>query len=398
MSNYLSKIIEHFPVVEFIEMNYPFTDDELLYLRKHNYDLAGISTNANINWNVPLLEKLTKEMNWFGFSANRGVLWDEIAPVFQECLDWNLACHNDTMVWKHEYLEKYAGQIDWDWICYHNLKFTEDLLFDYRDRWDWWRLSNNEYIPWTEQILDHFAHRWDWSTLSHNPSIPFSHKLMKKFSDRWIYSILSMNTKLITNENLPFLKQYADIEYDLLSFYKPDFTEAFIEVHKDLLDWKELSRNEHLPWSLSFIENYKERWHFNELSDIPNLPWTIDFIEQYENLWNWGGENPGVYSSSGGISSNEGIPWSFEFIERYKHRLSWGKLVPDFEESEEGVESYIVKDGLARLTALEWTVEKMAKYARHLNADFIPRNPNYYKAIEKEVGKENVFDLYLALV
>lgn len=391
MSSQLHELTTLFPVADFIALYYPFSEEELLYLAGHNYDFNPISENGNIGWNTSLVEKLKNKICWDIFSMNTGVPWVEIAPAFEKYINWNNASSsNDSFVWKKEYLEKYSAQIDWDWICHYDLKFDDELIFQFRDKWEWWRLSGNKFIQWTEDILENFAHRWDWRVLSYNHSIPFTSQLMKKFSDRWNFELMSMNTRLVSNENLPLLKQFAEIDYSLLSGAKQDFTVRFLEEHENKLDWIELTSNEYLPWSQALIERFKNRLHFAELAGNNKLPWTVDFIEQYEDIWNWNGERAGE-NQVNYLSSNEGIPWSFGFIERYKHRLEWGKMKFDPDDN-----LYVVKPGITSLKSIEWTVEKMIKYSHCFDKKYIYRNPNFYKAIENEAGKKNIFNLYMA--
>lgn len=392
MSAQLHKLTTLFPVAEFIALYYPFSEEELLYLARNNYDFNPISENGNIRWSTSLVEKLKSKICWDTFSMNTGVPWAEIAPVFGKYINWNNASSsNDSFVWKKEYLEKYSAQIDWDWICHYDLGFDDELLFQFRDKWEWWRLSGNKFIHWTEDILENFAHRWDWSTLSYNSSIPFTNHLMKKFNDRWEFGLMSMNTRLVSDKNLPLLKQFAEIDYSLLSGAKQDFTLEFLEEYENKLEWTQLTSSEYLPWSLALIERFKNNWDFPELAGNSKIPWTLDFIEQYEDIWNWDCE--GQHSTQTQcLSSNEGIPWSFDLIERYKNRLVWGKMILNNEDN-----FYDIKPGIASLRCLEWTVEKMVKYASLFDKQYIYRNPNFYKAIENEAGRENVFNLFLAL-
>jgi hypothetical protein len=394
MSDYLHKIVEKLPVEKFIEDYYPFSEEELFYLARHNYCLDRISGNQKIKWDMRLIKKLEKAICWDNLSFNQSINWAEVAPAYAHRIYWEGACNNPNFVWQHDYFEKYGDQIDWDWICHYKLPFSIDFLFKYRENLAWWRLSYNKYIPWGEEILEYFAHRWDWYSLSSNAAIPFTDELIKKFGDRWIYSCMSMNEQLVSDEKLPWLQSFTEIDYECLSWTKKDFTLAFLEEHEKLFDWNYLTTNEYLPWSLQLIERFKDRWQFAQLAENPKIPWTLNFIEQHEDLWNWGGDKPGIFVGSGGISSNEGIPWTFDFIDRYFKRLSWGRLTPDYE-----VENcYFVKYGISSNTGINWTVEKMARYANCFCIDLMYKNSNYYRAIENEVGKNNVFNLYLSLV
>ena len=35
-----------------------------------------------------------------------------------------------------------------------------DLIERFEDRWEWWRLSQNEALPWSPALIERFADRW----------------------------------------------------------------------------------------------------------------------------------------------------------------------------------------------------------------------------------------------
>ncbi|HNJ87171.1 MAG TPA: hypothetical protein PKU92_11355, partial [Agitococcus sp.] len=82
-------------------------------------------------------------------------------------------------------------------------------------------------------------------------------------------------------------------------------------------DWKELSNNEALPWSLELIERFDDKWDWERLSNNEALPWSLELIERFEDKWRWSG---GI---SLDLSYNEAVPWSLELIERFKDKWDW---------------------------------------------------------------------------
>ena len=90
--------------------------------------------------------------------------------------------------------------------------------------------------------------------------------------------------------------------------------EALIEQYQDKWAWRQLSRNEALPWSLALIEQYKVKWDWEKLSENEALPWSLALIEQYKDQWEWGYH---------GLSGNKALPWSLALIEQYKDQWDW---------------------------------------------------------------------------
>lgn len=389
MSKYYLTISNRLPITTLIEKYYSFIPEELFLLAKRKSNFDYISFNHEINWTPELIEKLEKGLDWSVFSVNKSVPWETITPKYESFISWKEVSDNPAFIWKDEYLKKHSDEIDWSDVSRSNAKFTEENLFQFRKFWDWEGLSDNQNIPWSEELLDGFATLLNWSTLSGNPALPFTKQLINKFRDSWNFRLMSSNPKLVSDKFLPLLKSFTSLDYELVSFYKEDFTIVFIEKYADKLDWLELSENEHLPWSEEFFNHFSDRWHFIEMSGNTKIPWSIELIEKYKNEWNWKGEKYGKDGWNLSLSSNEGLPWSFGFIEKYNHKLEWGHLVHNPIE-----DFYEVIDGITCLRKLNWTVEKMAKYASHLHEYFFLNNKNFYTAIENEIGKENIFQLY----
>lgn len=388
----LNHIIKEFPVVKLIERHYRFAADELLKLAERNADFSQISFNYTVNWETQLIKKLEEHLDWYVFSANPGVTWETVAPLYAHKLDWFNAFKNPAFAWKAEYLE-YQGTTDiWHYISIANLPFTDELIEKYKDYWDWNNLSMNDYIPWSEELLERYKDSWNWGYLSWNKSIPFTTALLEKYKNRWDFGSMCMNEKLVTDEWLPVLESYEKLNYDFISYYKKDITLEFLSANEDKLNWYELSANESLPWSSDLLQRFAHRWHYLEMSANDKVPWTEKLIEAHKEEWNWDGEKPANLAAVFPFSTNAGLPWSFDLVERYKDRWYWGKMeyLPE--------ENYTIAcDGITGIKSLEWTLEKMEKYVDRFDMEYILNNPNFYKAIENEVGRENIFKLYMSL-
>lgn len=120
-----------------------------------------------------------------------------------------------------------------------------------------------------------------------------------------------------------------------------------IENHARL-DWKELSGNPSLPWSMELIGLFETRWDWNAISWIianrefiePNelmtlvarhgseLDWNViscgdnlslEVVEQYTDDIDWST-----------LSSNIVFPWSRDFLSKYQDKINWNLLSQNF--------------------------------------------------------------------
>jgi len=55
-----------------------------------------------------------------------------------------------------------------------------ELIDAFKDRWDWYWLSDNAALPWSAELLEPFDDYWDWNWLFHNKVLPWSAKFPKK--------------------------------------------------------------------------------------------------------------------------------------------------------------------------------------------------------------------------
>ena len=389
-----SKLIDDFHVADFISLYYPFTTEELLFLAQNNEgDFDTIFRNEQINWNCDILQRLGKTVIWDLISNNKNVRWHEIIPRFENQIDWEIACWNNAFPWRGEYFDRHADELDWEWLSVLKVPVNGDVLYRHRDNWDWVRLSMNSHINWTVELLDFFAHHIEWGLMSMNENIDFTPEILEKFSDRWDFSLMYNNHKMVSDPYLSLLQSYAPVEYEYLSGSKRDLTIGFIEKNAGLLHWDELSANQYLPWSTRLYQQFESKLNFAELSGNPNIAWTLEFIEKHKKNLNWDGSIHTKYGTMSSLSFNSGLPWSFNLVEKFFVHWEWGKYVLSIED-----DCSIVYDGISRIPELPWTVKEIAKYIDYLHPEYIMRNPNFYKAIEKEVGRENVFNLYRSLV
>jgi hypothetical protein len=142
-----------------------------------------------------------------------------------------------------------------------------------------------------------------------------------------ILEILKKNPDLIGNllwSYYPFKKEQLQLysyccsrsEWRLLSYNSAlPWSLELIEKYKDKWDWEILSKKTNLPWSLELIRKFEDKWHWKYLLYNSDLPWSLELIEQYEDRWDWAS-----------LSCNYFLPWSLKLIEKYKDKWEWKYL------------------------------------------------------------------------
>ncbi len=104
---------------EGISSDYPLTEG-MMEKYADKLDWKEVIGNRDIHWNVPMLEKFKKRIDWHKFSqyANEDILTPSAIEAFKEQWDWDELSENSS------------------------LPLTEELLMTYADRWNWAKVIN----------------------------------------------------------------------------------------------------------------------------------------------------------------------------------------------------------------------------------------------------------------
>ena len=235
--------------IDLISLRYPLTKYDLEKYKDY-LNWEKISANSSINWDISLIEKYKDKLSWNGMF----------------CLSQNPA-----LPWSMSFIERYANLWDWKgiWSLSTNpaLPWSFELVDKYKDKWSWHRLSWNVKIPVTIDMVQKFEHKWNWKGLSRNETLPKESSILDKYKH-----------KIDTNIT-PFKMEKAH----------SDLTIEVIEKYEEKWDWKQLSRDEDVPWTVKLINRYQDKWDWREhgLSRNEALPWSFDLLNKYEKNWNW---------------------------------------------------------------------------------------------------------------
>ena len=76
------------------------------------------------------------------------------------------------------------------------MPWSDALLAQHADDWDWERLSANPHIPWSEDLLAPYADRANWATLSAQATLPWSTAFYLRFDAHWFPSLVAQHQGL----------------------------------------------------------------------------------------------------------------------------------------------------------------------------------------------------------
>lgn len=112
------------------------------------------------------MEKILNDSAWKELSED--FQWSEqMLEKHKNQVDWKLISQNSNIVWTPAMLEKFKRLIDWKVLSSTGCEtiFTGDTLEQYKDYWDWSKLSGNPDLEMNYQLIDRFIDQWDWSEL-----------------------------------------------------------------------------------------------------------------------------------------------------------------------------------------------------------------------------------------
>ena len=94
-------------------------------------------------------------------------------------------------------------------------------------------------------------------------------------------------------------------------------TEEMLERYADKLNWKEVSKNSEIHWTVKLIEKWADRLNWEELSESSNdYLLTPDVIAYFVNRWNWRV-----------LSRNHSLKLDYTFIDRFIDKWDWSELI-----------------------------------------------------------------------
>lgn len=260
---------------------------------------------------------------------------------------WSSLCINSNVKWTVELLHEYKDRLNWFALTESlGLEWSEDEIMPFKELWHWPAFDKNYNIIWTENMIRYSRQHWRrlpgkhnyrqseafanqeliyqdleeafsyFQDFCNNPHIQWDSKLFDAFKKL----ALDLDEQERGQTALP--DSYTNYTFwnGISDIFSPhfDWSEAFIAEHADQLNWEIFSANPNpsIPWSLRLIEQYQDRidWQSFSCSTNPNIPWSIEFIERYQDRIDFGN----LFANT-----NPLIPFSIELLKQYHHRIDY---------------------------------------------------------------------------
>lgn len=244
----------------------------------------SIVSNESIKWTTEIMDEF-KEMIFVPddpypqINCNESLPWSiEFIARYEDSWSWELLIQNKSVMnvpeirkyFHHRlspYLEEYEGRskglyqraimiLDELNGMYEELQLKSAEEIDNTNNINWFRLSQNEVLPWSAELIEKYVDKWDWSVLIHNKSIPWSLKLMKQFEDKIIWS--------------------NDLANDLTD-----------EDGDTIMDTGSISANFDIEWDAETLSTFKNKLNSHYISINSSTKWDIDFLTQFSDFWNY---------------------------------------------------------------------------------------------------------------
>lgn len=171
-----------------------------------------------------------------------------------------------------------------------NYPFTHEDIRRHAGWLDFVLLSDNSDVKWTEQLIAEFADQWDWEQLSYAALLMrdgnLSDDFVARFSDRWDGWVMdamdgTLDEEDVSDEPTPhFDAALAEMKAKGMlpgpeeqawhcEQSEGRWTEAMVRAKEALLDFSLLSHNQNVRWSVRLLLRYEGRWKWSALATNP---------------------------------------------------------------------------------------------------------------------------------
>lgn len=218
--------------------------------KQKSWNWEALSARNDINFDNETFIKLSDiNWNWEAISNRADLIFSEelVTILCEKPLNWHLVSQNSSFTPNAKTLSILKGQnLDWDAISKNeNLSF--DILWDFKDRFDWQSVTKNQIIDFTDiPVLLKYQDYVVWDIVSQSDKFEPSINNLKQFKNKLNWSIINSRT---------------------------DFTIAneFLEEFSEFLDWSNVSKSMEIEFNEALIEKYRTKWDWQLLRNNPQI-------------------------------------------------------------------------------------------------------------------------------
>lgn len=112
------------------------------------------------------MQNIATEEAWKELSSN--FRWSETTlEKYQDKVDWDEISENRNIRWTIPMIQKFQKKINWDKFSEYASEniLTERFIEAFKDKWNWYTLSQNDNLQLDDELLEKYADKWHWEEL-----------------------------------------------------------------------------------------------------------------------------------------------------------------------------------------------------------------------------------------
>jgi hypothetical protein len=158
--------------------------------------------------------------------------------------------------------------------------FTHDDVHRHAAWLDFDRLSRNANVQWTEALIEEFLDRWEWEMLSHNVLLSnaglLSDQFIARHHARWDeFVLLALQGDLEEDESQDVEDPRVQAELDRVTSPQDQRRLAWL---RELTDGH---------WAEKRVDELQEKVDFHAMSFNSSVEWSLPLLLRYECRWKW---------------------------------------------------------------------------------------------------------------
>lgn len=120
--------------------------DLLTYLAEHDYEIDWNSVSENKELTSDVIDTFKDKINWNVFvnccSALRSIATVDFLKKYKDAISWEDFNERLGVDVETEMLQEFANRLNWRFVSQsQKIKFTEELVRKYEDKWFWPRID-----------------------------------------------------------------------------------------------------------------------------------------------------------------------------------------------------------------------------------------------------------------
>lgn len=203
----------------YLSQNLSLPLDELMIFKFENHwHWENLSYNYKVPLSLELCQKYEDKWYWlYGISACDYIFFDvNILYKYEKLINWGMPERSFSIIWDKKLLRDFKDKINWDIISENeNVKWDWRLISEFDDYWNWDNLSRNESIPWNSNLVGKFINKWNWKSLSRNSKF-YSYENIMSDVGNIIWNKDDFLDEEITDAIYPTIKELSNLEIDLI--------------------------------------------------------------------------------------------------------------------------------------------------------------------------------------